>query len=406
METSVDLCCLCHHCSMLQRPGSIKLLEIAGIRVGADATWFVILFVLIFWLSGSFRSALHSSDGVAYLTTVATVLLFFASLVLHEFGHALAARRRGIGVTQIDLFLFGGFTRMNRDTQTPGEELEIAAAGPAATLLFCLVCLAIDFAIVGGHRLIHAIALDGTVPLTPVLLSLSFLLPMNVLILVFNLIPAYPLDGGRIARAIVWHATGDRVRGTRVAARVGEGLAIVLAGLGIWLLLRAPGFGGIWLLVLAFLVGQSARAALRQSAVTERVQGVLVADVMDRQPIMLPTTTPVDQALDEFLVRYGAEWLPVVDDDGHFVGIARRERVQEVSDGGEGWLAVSSVLESDDAAALQIGEDRPLTDVLTLESLGRLGAVMAVDADGVLRGVVTLDRVRRALQTVFATPLR
>jgi len=391
---------------MLPRPGSIKLLDIAGIRVGVDATWFVMLFVLIFWLSGSFRSALHSSDTVAYLATVATVLLFFASLVLHEFGHALAARRRGIGVNSIDLFLFGGFTRMSRDTRTPGEELEIAAAGPAATLLFCLICLAVDFAIVGGHRLVHAIALDGTVPLTPVLLSLSFLLPMNVLILIFNLIPAYPLDGGRIARALVWRATGDRVRGTRAAAKLGEGLAILLAAGGVWLLLSASGFEGIWLLVLAFLVGQSARAALRQSVVSERVQGVLVADVMDRQPVTVPAATPVGQALDEFFLRYGADWLPVVDDDGRFEGIARRDSVQEAGDRGEGWLAVSSLLESDDADALRIGEDQPLTDVLTLESLGRLGAVMAVDAEGVLQGVVTLDRVRRALQTVFATPLR
>jgi Zn-dependent protease len=391
---------------MWRRPGSIKLLDIAGIRIGADGTWFVLLFVLIFWLSGSFRSALHSSDGVAYLTTVATVLLFFASLVLHELGHAFAARRRGIGVTQIDLFLFGGFTRMSRDTRTPGEELEIAAAGPAATLLFCLLCLAIDFVIVGGHRLIHAIALDGTVPLTPVLLSLAFLLPMNVLILIFNLIPAYPLDGGRIARAIVWRTTGDRARGTRAAAKVGEGLAIVLAGLGVWALLTASGFEGIWLLVVAFLVGQSARSALRQSAVTERVQGVLVADVMDRQPITIPSVTPVSQALDEYFLRYDAPWLPVVDDDGRFMGISRRDRIQEVSDRGEGWLAVSSVLESDDADALRIGEDQPLTDLLTVESLGRLGAVMAVDDEGVLQGVVTLDRVRRALQTVFATPLR
>ena len=249
-----------------------------------DSTWFVMLFLLIFWLSGSFRSALHTSDGVAYLTTVATVLLFFVSLILHELGHAFAARRRGIGVTQIDLFLFGGFTRMTRDTRTPGEELEVAIAGPAGTLVVCLVCLALDFALVGGHRLIHAIALDGTVPAdagAPV--AISFLLPMNLLILVFNLIPAYPLDGGRIARALVWHVTGDRLRGTRAAAKIGEGLAVVLGGLGIYVLLTAGGFSGLWLLVLAFLIGQSARAALRQSAVTERVQGVLVADVMDRR---------------------------------------------------------------------------------------------------------------------------
>lgn len=391
---------------MLPRPGSIKLLDIAGIRVGVDATWFLMLFVLIFWLSGSFRSALHSSDTVAYLATIATVLLFFASLILHEFGHAVAARRRGIGVSQIDLFLFGGFTRMNRDTRTPGEELEIAAAGPAATLLFCLLCVAVEIPIVGAHRLIHAIELDGSVPLTPVTLSLSFLLPMNVLILIFNLIPAYPLDGGRIARAMVWRATGDRIRGTRAAAKLGEGLAIVLGAAGVWLLLRDSGFEGIWLLVLAFMVGQSARAALRQAMVTERVQGVLVADVMDRQPVTVPSVTPVSQSVDEFFLRYGADWLPVVDDEGRFTGIARHDRVQEAIDRGEGWLAVSSLLESDDTDALRIGEDRPLTDVLTRESLGRLGAVVAVDAEGVLRGVVTLDRVRRALQTVFATPLR
>jgi len=391
---------------MLQRQGSIKLFDIAGIRVGVDLTWFVTLFLLIFWLSGSFRSALHTSDAVAYLTTVATVLLFFVSLILHELGHALAARRRGIGVSRIDLFLFGGFTRMSRDTRSPGEELEVAAAGPVGTLVVCLICVALDFAIVGGHRLIHAVELDGSVPLTPVLLALSFLLPMNLLILGFNLIPAYPLDGGRIARAIVWRVTGDRLRGTRVAAKVGEGLAIVLGGVGIYVLLTAGGLEGLWLVVLAFLIGQSARAALRQSVVSERVQGVLVADVMDREPVMVPSVTPVSQALDEFFVRYGAAWLPVVDADGRFIGISRRDRVQERSDGGDGGLAVSSVLESVDTDTLWIGEDQPLTDVLSSESLGRLGAVMALDAEGVLQGVVTLDRVRRALQTVFATPLR
>jgi Zn-dependent protease len=113
---------------MFRRGGSIKLMQIAGIRIGADASWFFVLFLLIFLLSGSFRSALGSSDAVAYLTTVATVLLFFMSLILHELGHAVVARRQGIGVTGIQLFLFGGFTQMTRDAATPAEELKIAAA--------------------------------------------------------------------------------------------------------------------------------------------------------------------------------------------------------------------------------------------------------------------------------------
>lgn len=388
---------------MLRRPGSIKLMEVRGIRVGVDFTWFVMLFLLIFLLSGSFRSALHSSDGVAYLTTVATVLLFFASLIVHEFGHAVAARRQGINVTRIELFLFGGLTEMSRDAQTPGEDFKIAGAGPQATFLVVLVCLGIDLAIVGPHRLLHAVALDGTVPMTPVLLSLSWLVPMNVLILLFNLVPAFPLDGGRIARAVVWKLTGDRLRGMRTAAKLGQGFAVLLAGVGIWLMLSYGSFTGLWLLAIAFMLGQSARAALLQTAVTARIEEVRVSDIMDTQPVSIPSATAVTHALDEFLLRYGAAWLPVVDPVGHFLGIAHRERAQTAQEAGEGWLTIDSVLEAEDSAVMHVDEDRPLTEVLSLESLGRLGAVMAVDREGILRGVVTADQVRRALQAMFAS---
>jgi Zn-dependent protease len=398
---------LCHHCSMIRRPGSIKLMDVAGIRIGVDGTWLFMLFLLILLLSPSFRTALHSSDSMAYITTVASVLLFFASLILHELGHAVAARRQGIGVTRIELYLFGGLTEMSREAQTPGEEFKIAAAGPLATFLFVLVCLAVDVAIVGPHRLVHAVELRDDIRITPVLLSLSWLLPMNVLILFFNLVPAFPLDGGRIARAIVWARTGDRIRGTRAAAKLGEWFAAVLAGIGIWLIIGERAiFDGFWLLAIAYLMWGSARAALFQTAMTERIEGVRVSDIMDPAPVAIPAVTPVSQALDEFFLRYGATWLPVVDDNGHFIGISRKERVQDTFDGGEGWLTVGAVLESDDASGLRVDEDRPLTDVLGLEGLGRLGAVVAVDGDGVLRGVVTLEQVRRALRSVLPTRSR
>src|ERR1039458_427470 len=116
---------LCDHCSMLRRTGSIKLINVFGIRIGVDASWFLILFLLIFTLSGPFRSTLHSSDAVAYLTTVVSVLLLFAAPTVHELGHAVVARRQGIEVRRIDLFLFGGLTKMSRDAATPGEEFKI-----------------------------------------------------------------------------------------------------------------------------------------------------------------------------------------------------------------------------------------------------------------------------------------
>jgi Zn-dependent protease len=389
-------------CNVMGR-SSIKLMNVFGFRIGVDASWFLILFLLIFVLSGPFRTTLHSSDGIAYLTTVVSVLLLFVSLIIHELGHALVARRQGIEVKRIDLFLFGGLTQMSRDPSSPGQEFKIAVAGPLATFAVILVCIAIDVAIVGTHRLTHAIGLENDIQITPVLLSLSWLLPMNVLLLVFNLVPAFPLDGGRIARALVWRITGDKIRGTRVAAKLGRAFAAILAGIGIWLGLAYGSFSGLWLVVLAFLLGQSARGALAQTALTERVEGVRVADIMDTQPVAIPGETAVGQALEEYFLRYGWSWFPVIDEAGRFVGIARQERVQTAVDGGEGWLTVGAVLEAADAVSWRVDEDRPITELLASESLGRLGALMAVDAEGVLRGVVTVEQVRRALQSAFGT---
>jgi Zn-dependent protease len=389
---------------MLRRSTSIKLFDLFGFRVGVDATWFIVLFLMIFVLSGPFRQTLHSSDGVAYVTTVVSVLLLFASLIVHELGHAIVARRQGIEVRQIDLYLFGGLTQMSRDAATPGEDFKIAIAGPVATLLVILLFLAVDVAIVGFHRMTHAVILDSDIRITPVLLSLSWLVPMNVLLLAFNLVPAFPLDGGRVARSVVWRVTGDKRRATQVAARMGQVFALALAGFGLYWLVSLRSFGGLWLLALAYLLWQSARGAVVQSALNERIEGVRVADIMDTHPVAIPAATPIAQALDEYFLRYGWSWFPVVDAGGRFLGIARQERAQAVLDRGENWLTVDSVLEADDATRWRVQEDRPITELLGSEPLGRLGAVMAVDANGILRGVVTTEQVRRALQAAFSRP--
>jgi Zn-dependent protease len=386
---------------MLRRSTSIKLFDAFGIRVGVDGSWFVVLFLMIFVLSGGFRDTLHSSDGVAYVTTVVSVLLLFGSLIVHELGHALVARRQGIEVKKIDLYLFGGLTQMSRDAASPGEDFKVAIAGPLATFAVILLCLAIDLPIVGASRLGHAIVLDSAVPITPVLLSLSWLLLMNVLLLVFNMLPAFPLDGGRVARSIIWRLTGEKRRGTQVAARMGQGLALLLAGLGLWWISASANFGGLWLMALAYLMWQSCRGALVQAALNERIEGVRVADIMDTHPVAIPESTPVTEAVDEYFLRYRHAWLPVIDDGGHLLGIARQERAQASIDGGEAWLTTGAVLESEDAPSWRVQEDRPIIELLASETLGKLGALMAVDAEGVLRGVVTVDQVRRALASAF-----
>ena len=378
-------------------------MDIFGFRVGVDASWFLILFLLIFVLSGPFRATLHSSDAVAYTTTVVSVLLLFASLIVHELGHALVARRLGIGVKRIDLFLFGGLTHMSRDAATPGEDFKIAVAGPLATLGVIVVGLGIDVALVGTHRLYHAMLLESDITITPVLLCLSWLVPMNILLLVFNLVPAFPLDGGRMARSLVWRVTGEKSRGTRAAAKLGQGFAVLLAGIGLWGLISLGDLSWLWLVALAYLLGQSARGAILQSDFAERIDGVRVADIMDDQPVAIPAATTIATALEEYFLRYGWDWFPVVDEGGRLAGIVRRERAQASADGGEGWLTVDSILDPEAPGGWHVEVDRPIAELLASDALGRLGALMAVDRNGVLRGVVTVEQLRRALQSAFTS---
>ncbi len=125
---------------------------------------------------------------------------------------------------------------------------------------------------------------------------------------------------------------------------------------------------------------------------------------MDRHPVAIPAETPLDRALDEYFLRYGWSWFPVIDGAGRFMGVARQERAQATIDGGDGWLTAGAVVESGEAGAWRVDEDRPLTELIASEPLGRLGALMAVDREGVLRGVVTVDQVRRALQAAITSP--
>jgi Zn-dependent protease len=386
---------------MFGRSGSVRLFNVSGIRVGVDASWFVVLFLMIYVLSGPFRDTLHSSDTAAYLTTVVSVLALFASIIVHEFGHAIAARRQGVGVTQIDLYLFGGLTQMDREPETPREDFVISVAGPLATVGVILVCVAVDFALVGGHRLLQAIRLDSDIHITPVLLALSWLIPVNVLLLAFNLLPAFPLDGGRITRSAVWKLTGDRHRGTVVSARLGQLLALAMAAFGVLLLIDVRSFSGLYTLALAWILYSSARAAVTRAGFDERIEGVRVADIMDAHPVSMGADVPAGLALEEYYLRYRWSWFPVVEDDGRFAGIAPQASVQAAIDRGEGWVRVGSLVDPA-AGGWRVGVESPISELLHSESLSRLGAVMAVDADGVLRGVVTAEQVQRALAASLA----
>ena len=375
---------------------SFKLARILGIRIGVNASWFIVLFLFIYLFQGSFRDTLDASDTVAFAVAVAAAVLFFGSILLHEIGHALAARREGIEVTGIELFLFGGVMKMSRDTDSPGAEFRVAVAGPLVTLLIVIVGGALTMLFAGPDRLFEAGRLTGDQTEDIPVVLLSVLVGFNVLLLGFNLIPAFPLDGGRIARAAAWRLTGERGRATRFAARLGQGFAILLVGYGLYVVIGGDPWG-LWTVMLGWLLGSAARSAIFQSDFTDRLEGITVADLMDAEPVTIPASTPAGRAYEDFFLRYqGWEWFAVVDEEGRFAGIAHREPLRQVAEAGDTRPVGELVVPMGDEG--QVRADAPLEALLGSEPLRRFGALMAVDGDGRLRGVVTLEQVTRALR--------
>jgi Zn-dependent protease/CBS domain-containing protein len=374
--------------------GSIQLARIFGIRVGVSASWFLVLFFIIFILSSYFHEVLRGSQSTAYVVAVAGALGYFASLILHELGHALASRRLGIAILGIDLWFFGGLAKPAREPETAGEEFKVAAAGPAVTLALVALCAgAIELAASGSHFTDAALAREGFTT-TPLLALLGWLLFINTLLLLFNLVPAFPLDGGRIARAAIWWRTGDRHRGTRITGRAGQVFALALGLLGLVLFLNGS-VTGLFTLMLGLILYQASGGAVMQGALGQRIQSVRVADIMDREPPTIPAELKVLDAQEQFFQHYRHPWFAVVDHARHFLGVVRSERIDAEIAAGRPALEVGDVLEQD--LAVHIDEHEPLESLLRSEGLGRLGGMVAVDADGVLRGVVTVAQIRRAL---------
>ncbi len=381
--------------------GSIQLARVFGIRIGVDFSWFFVLFLIIWSLSGYFGDLFPGDDTKAFGLAVAAALLFFLSILLHELGHAVVAIRNGIPILGIDLWMFGGVAKLGRDTDSPGVEFRVAVAGPLVTLAVAAVCFGLGAMLSSSDTVLEGSRFE-TADMSETVAVLGYLLTVNVFVLVFNLIPGFPLDGGRIARAIAWKLTGDRNRATRFAARLGRlaGWGMVAVGALIFAkLIPWDVVTGIWLIFIGIFLAQAARSAEAQATFSGHIEHLRVEDVMDTEPVAIPADLPLDRAEGEFFLRYGWGWFPVVDAGGKLVGVVSREAVTSVPDAARTGRTIASVMARDDGGdGLRARLDDPLEELLSHEGLGRLGAVMAVDGDGVLRGVVTIDAVRRALR--------
>ena len=377
---------------------SIPLMRVFGIRIGVSPMWFLFLFLLIFGLSGYYGDVYPDDSSKAFALAVAASLLFPASILLHELGHALAARRYGIEVGGIELWLLGGLARM-KPARSPGAEFAVAAAGPLVSLALVVLGIVIGATVLDWNDFRAGAELDLRQNMGATEAVLGYVTGINLFVFVFNLIPGLPLDGGRMALAVAWWRTGDRARATHLAATLGRFVAYGLSAFAAYLLIATgEAFYAIWLLFIAFFIAQSAKAEeVWSQRVTSQLDGLRVSDVMDPEPVAVNNGVKLDRALDEFFWRYRLPWFPVTDNLGHLVGLVTLESVEKVPEALRPGSTVDEVM-ARDPQSLKVAVDEPLESLLAAEGLHRMGALYAVDGDGVLRGVVTLEQVRRALR--------
>lgn len=372
-------------------------MKVFGIRIGVDPTWFFVLFLYIWLLSSGYKDVFGPGhDDKAFALATGSALLFFVSVVLHELGHAIVARRNGMEISGITLWMFGGVAALRGEMPSAGAEFRIAAAGPAVTIAIAAMCYGAGVAIAGSTEFADAMALKTGSNASSAAVLLGWLCNINLFVLIVNLIPAYPLDGGRMLRAIAWWRTGDRMKATRFAARLGRGFGFLLIGGGL-LWVASGNLWGLWLALIGWMLSRWAQAEVLQGQVLSRLEGLRVSDVMDVEPVAIEARTKLDQAEDEYFLRYGWAWFPVVDKPGHVLGVLTKGKVDQVPESLRNEFTADQVMISD-PGSFKVSQEAPLETLLQAEGLAQLGAVLAVDSDGVLRGIVTADQVRRALR--------
>lgn len=378
---------------------TVTLARLFGIRIGANPSWFLILLLMIVLLGDQFEAVLPAAGPAeAYALSVAATLLSFVSLVAHELGHALMARRFGIQTEGIDLWLLGGVARLSRDSKNPKEEFFVAAAGPAVTFVICLIGVGVGLLLTGRDEITDAVRLaDATT--TAAVALVGWLTLVNGILLVFNLIPAFPLDGGRIARSLAWKLTGDRRKATNVAGFLGRGFAILLGAAGVYFLLNDQLVDGLWFLILAWFIGGAARAAVMTSEVSAQLHERTAGDLMDTQPAWLPDDVTVLQAQHETFVPFAVPWAAMLDASGRYLGIVTAPAVQAELSAGRPEVHARELLVADDAP--RTTPDASLEQLLGDEALQRFGALPVLDPDGVMLGIVTITQTRNALAAVL-----
>ena len=361
---------------------SIQLGRILGIRIGVNWSWLVVVALIVWTLDTAIFPETNPglADGTYLAMAIAAAVLFFASLLLHELGHAFQARREGIEIEGITLWLFGGVAKFKGAFPSAGAEFRIAIAGPIVSLVLGLL-----FSL-GAWAVSTAEAVDGVA---------AWLGYINLTLLVFNLLPALPLDGGRVLRAVLWQVRGDFRSATHLAARVGRGFGYLFIVVGVAMFIFEGAFSGAWLAFIGWFLLGAATAEDNYVMVSEALGDLRVRDLMIRDPVTVPADMSIGQFMDEVAWNRRYTTYPVVE-DGHVAGLLAFRCVSETPR--SEWdrrLARDCMIPIDRVPVLEA--DETATEALAELSSSGVNRGLVLDGDR-LAGFVSITDLARALE--------
>jgi Zn-dependent protease/CBS domain-containing protein len=362
---------------------SWRVARIAGIEVRIDSSWAVIALLITY--SMYLRVTLVYPDtptGEAVALGILGAVLFFGSVLVHELAHALVSQARGIRVQDITLFLFGGATRARVESRGPTDEFLIAVVGPLTS-----GALAVLFGIIAS--------VGRDVLPTPLAGTFGYLAWVNLLLAVFNLIPGFPLDGGRVLRSAIWRATGSFARATRIASMSGQAVGWLLVALGVVSLLAGNLAGGIWFAFIGWFLVQAARASYQELQLRHMLRGVEAEDVMARDLLRIPPELSLQDAVDDYFMRYDHSAFPV-EEQGRTIGLLTLRGVRRVpKDQWSSQRARDLMVPLGDQVV--VAPDDRMDDVLGKLQDSEAGRVLVVQ-DGEVVGIITSSDLTRWLR--------
>ncbi len=365
--------------------GSIHVGKIAGISIDINWTWLIILVLLTVSLATGWFPQIYSGwpASAYWIAGLIAAILLFVSVLVHELAHSLMARSRGVPVKSITLFVFGGVSNIEREPPSAGTEFLIAVVGPLTSLVIGVIAFFLGAALRPVNAFLAAI--------------LSYLGVANLLLGVFNLIPGFPLDGGRVLRSILWGITGSLRTATRWASWIGEGVAVLFILFGLFELFLVPGglLSGIWIAFIGWFLWHAARTANTQVMLQSLLKGVTVADVMNRSPVTVPGDITLRQLVDDYVLAHGIR-AAMVAENGQLRGLitlADLRRVPQDRWGQE--LVAQAMVPVQRLHAVTPGQS--LNDVLPTMAQHDVNQLPVVE-NGQIVGVVSRDRVMRYLE--------